>query len=68
MCRSLVTRPKVLLGDEPTANLDEDNRDQVMHTLFRYAEKERTPLVVVTHDTELRERFTTVLDVRELAP
>jgi putative ABC transport system ATP-binding protein len=68
VCRSLVTQPKVLFGDEPTANLDADNRDHVMHTLFRYAEEQQAPLVVVTHDQELRERFDTVLDIRELAP
>jgi len=66
VCRSLVTRPKVLFGDEPTANLDADNRDQVMDTLFRYKEEQRAPLVVVTHDRELRGRFDTVADVRKL--
>jgi putative ABC transport system ATP-binding protein len=68
VCRSLVTLPKVLFGDEPTANLDADNRDHVMDTLFRHTEEQRAPLVVVTHDQELRGRFDTVLDVRELAP
>jgi len=66
VCRSLVTLPKVLFGDEPTANLDADNRDHVMDTLFRYSEEQRAPLVVVTHDQELRRRFDTVVDVREL--
>ena len=66
VCRSLVTLPKVLFGDEPTANLDVDNRDHVMDTLFRYAEEQRAPLVVVTHDQELHGRFDTVLDVQEL--
>jgi putative ABC transport system ATP-binding protein len=68
VCRSLVTQPKVLFGDEPTANLDVDNRDHVVDTLFRYAKEQQAPLVVVTHDQELRERFDTVLDIRELAP
>jgi putative ABC transport system ATP-binding protein len=68
VCRSLVTLPKVLFGDEPTANLDADNRDHVMDTLIRYTEEQRAPLVVVTHDQELRGRFDTVVDVRELAP
>ena len=66
VCRSLVTQPKVLFGDEPTANLDVDNRDHVMDALFRYAADRRSPLVVVTHDSELQGRFDTVLDVREL--
>jgi putative ABC transport system ATP-binding protein len=68
VCRSLVTRPKVLFGDEPTANLDADNRDHVMDTLFRYTEEQGAPLVVVTHDQELHGRFDTVIDVRALAP
>lgn len=68
VCRSLVTRPRVLFGDEPTANLDADNRDQVMDTLFRYTEEQQAPLIVVTHDQELRQRFATVLDVQELTP
>ena len=63
-----MTLPKVLFGDEPTANLDADNRDHVMDTLFRYTEEQRAPLVVVTHDPELHGRFDTVLDVRELVP
>jgi ABC-type lipoprotein export system ATPase subunit len=67
VCRSLVTRPKVLFGDEPTANLDTDNRDHVMDTLFRYREEQRAPLVVVTHDLELRRRFDRVVDVQGLA-
>jgi putative ABC transport system ATP-binding protein len=68
VCRSLVTQPKVLFGDEPTANLDADNRDHVMDTLFRYAEDRQAPLVVVTHDHELHGRFDTLLDIRELEP
>jgi putative ABC transport system ATP-binding protein len=67
VCRSLVTMPKVLFGDEPTANLDSDNRDQVMDALFRYSEEHEAPLVVVTHDRELHGRFDRVVDVRELA-
>jgi len=68
VCRSLVTQPKVVFGDEPTANLDAENRDHVMDTLFRYSREHQAPLVVVTHDQELRPRFDTVVDVRELVP
>ncbi|MCP4901310.1 MAG: ABC transporter ATP-binding protein [bacterium] len=68
VCRSLVTQPKALFGDEPTANLDADNRDQVMDTLFCYTEGKQAPLVVVTHDQEVRDRFDRVIDIRELAP
>jgi putative ABC transport system ATP-binding protein len=66
VCRALVTRPAVILGDEPTGNLDAVNRDQVAETLFRYAAKTGAPLVVVSHDRELVERFDRNVDVMEL--
>jgi len=67
VCRALVTRPAILLGDEPTGNLDPDNRDHVMDTLWRYSDETRAPLVVVTHDHELLGRFDRTIDVRELS-
>ena len=67
VCRALVTRPAVILGDEPTGNLDPDNRDQVMDTLWRYSDETGAPLVVVTHDHELLGRFHRTIDVEEFA-
>lgn len=68
VCRALVTRPAILLGDEPTGNLDPDNRDHIMDTLCRYSGETKAPLVVVTHDHELLDRFDRRIDVRELSP
>jgi putative ABC transport system ATP-binding protein len=67
VCRALVTRPAIILGDEPTGNLDPDNRDQVIDTLWRYADETKAPLVMVTHDHELLGRFDRTVDVREFA-
>jgi putative ABC transport system ATP-binding protein len=67
VCRALVTRPAILLGDEPTGNLDPDNRDHVMDTLWRYSDETKAPLVVVTHDHELLGRFDRTVDVREFS-
>ncbi len=67
VCRALVTRPAILLGDEPTGNLDPDNRDHVMDTLWRYSDETEAPLVVVTHDHELLDRFDRTIDVTELS-
>ncbi len=66
VCRALVTQPAVILGDEPTGNLDPVNRDHVMDILFRYSEKTGAPLVVVTHDYELLDRFDRTVDIREI--
>jgi putative ABC transport system ATP-binding protein len=63
----LVTQPKVLLGDEPTGNLDPENRDHIMDTLWRYSDETQAPVVLVTHDHELLGRFDRTIDVRELS-
>jgi putative ABC transport system ATP-binding protein len=65
VCRALLTDPAYLFGDEPTGNLDPKNRDHVMAILFEYSEKTKAPLLVVTHDAELVERFDRKIDVRE---
>ena len=53
VCRALVTKPAILLGDEPTGNLDPDNRDHIIDTLWRYSDETGAPLVVVTHDPQV---------------
>ncbi len=67
VCRALVTRPAVILGDEPTGNLDPDNRDHIMDALWRYSDETEAPLVVVTHDHELLGRFDRTIDVSEFS-
>lgn len=66
VCRALVTRPAMIFGDEPTGNLDPQNRDHVMDILFRYSKNSGAPLIVVTHDGELIERFDRTINVLEL--
>jgi putative ABC transport system ATP-binding protein len=63
LARALVTRPAVVLGDEPTGNLDPDNRDRVVDALLAYGRDTGAPVVVVTHDHELLPSFDRVIDV-----
>ena len=49
VARALVNRPRVLLADEPTGNLDEKSERQVLQ-LFSELHEEKTTLVLVTHD------------------
>jgi putative ABC transport system ATP-binding protein len=67
VCRALVSEPKVILGDEPTGNLDPNNRDLVMDILSDYSESSEAPLVIVTHAHELLDRFDRTMDIREVA-
>jgi putative ABC transport system ATP-binding protein len=68
VCRALLSRPALLLGDEPTGNLDPANRDHVMDILFSYASDSGAPLLAVTHDHELLPRFDRTLNIRDLEP
>lgn len=53
ICRALVRRPKLLLADEPTGNLDDENGRLVMDLLLRLADEEESTLIYVTHSLEL---------------
>jgi lipoprotein-releasing system ATP-binding protein len=48
--RALLSRPKVLLADEPTGNLDRATGQQIMQTLAELNRRERLTIVMVTHD------------------
>jgi len=56
LARALVKEPKVLLADEPTGNLDEDTRDEIMVLLEKFWREYNLTLVVVTHDSTVARR------------
>ena len=56
LCRALVMRPRLLLADEPTGNLDHDTGERVMTLLLELAREERSTLIYVTHSRELAGR------------
>ena len=56
IARALVKEPKVLLADEPTGNLDEGTRDDIMGLLENLWRDRGLTLIVVTHDTTVARR------------
>jgi putative ABC transport system ATP-binding protein len=50
IARALITRPKLVLADEPTANLDSETGAQVMDLMRKLNEEHCVVLLVVTHD------------------
>ena len=51
IARALVKKPTVLLADEPTGNLDEDTRDEIIALLERVWREQHLTMVMVTHDS-----------------
>jgi putative ABC transport system ATP-binding protein len=55
LCRALLRRPRLLLADEPTGNLDEESGRAVLDLLLGLAREERSAILYVTHSAELAE-------------
>jgi ABC-type lipoprotein export system ATPase subunit len=53
LCRALLRRPRLLLADEPTGNLDEENGQRVMELLLGLPREEGSAVLYVTHSREL---------------
>ncbi len=56
LARALVTRPRLLLADEPTGNLDGKTGRQIVELLFSMQARRGATLILVTHDERLAER------------
>ncbi|HHW51291.1 MAG TPA: ABC transporter ATP-binding protein [Pseudoclavibacter sp.] len=56
IARAIIKHPKVLLADEPTGNLDEETRDDIMRVLEDLREQLGLTMVIVTHDSSVAAR------------
>ncbi|MDI9831541.1 MULTISPECIES: ABC transporter ATP-binding protein [unclassified Streptomyces] len=65
VARALVKRPKVLLADEPTGNLDESTRDEIMEVLERLWQELGLTFIMVTHDSAIARKAPRVATIRK---
>ncbi|MFF9492325.1 ABC transporter ATP-binding protein [Streptomyces flaveolus] len=65
IARALVKQPKVLLADEPTGNLDESTRDEIMDVLDRMWRELGLTFVMVTHDSAIAKKAPRVATIRK---
>lgn len=61
VARALITRPQLVLADEPTGNLDSGNGEHVLGLMLELNEELRTSLVIVTHDHAIAARMDRIL-------
>lgn len=65
ICRSLLPKPKLILADEATGNLDSDNKSHILELLAASVEENNATLLAVTHDQELLHYFDRVINFRD---
>ena len=65
IARALVTRPPMILADEPTGNLDSKTSDDVMDLFSELNERDKITLVLVTHEHDVAARCKRVVLVRD---
>ena len=65
VCRAVMAQPKLVLADEPTANLDPRNATRVLDALESYATEHQATLVLVSHDPNAITRFSMTTDISD---
>lgn len=65
IARALINDPLIIMGDEPTGNLDKKNSDLVFDIFNRLTQEEKQTLLVVTHDTDFANRTTRIITMED---
>lgn len=65
IARALINNPSIIMGDEPTGNLDSKNADNVFNIFQELAQEEGLSLLVVTHDTDFAERTDRIINMED---
>jgi len=65
VARALMNRPRLLLADEPTGNLDSKTGEAILDLLWRLRQESGTTLVMVTHDQHVATRGERVLEIAD---
>ena len=65
IARALVTRPLIVLADEPTANLDSETGHRIIELMREVNEAEKTTFIFSTHDSHIMEHARRVVNIRD---
>ena len=65
IARSIAMKPKLILADEPTGNLDSENSNLISKILFDYVKEENSSLIMVTHDQNLANQTNRKIKIKD---
>src|SRR5690606_26759571 len=63
--RALATKPRLVLADEPTANLDSENAFALLDIMYRLSQEEHTTFIFSTHDLRVMQRAKRIITLRD---
>lgn len=67
VCRALVTKPRLVVCDEPTGNLDPSRSQEIIELVLSEAKALESTVITVTHDHSVLERFDRTIDLNQIA-
>jgi lipoprotein-releasing system ATP-binding protein len=65
IARALINDPHIIMGDEPTGNLDKKNSEIVFNIFKELAEVHQQTMLIVTHDNEFAERSSRIIEMED---
>ncbi|MFD2906938.1 ABC transporter ATP-binding protein [Sphingobacterium anhuiense] len=68
IARAVINKPLLLIADEPTASLDDQNTTRVLTLLMEIADQQGATLLIATHDKRIKNNFSNTYDLNTLNP
>ncbi len=65
IARALMNKPKLILADEPTGNLDSDTAEQIYQLMRSINEKYGTSFLIITHDQEIAQKADRIIEIKD---
>lgn len=65
IARALINNPRIILGDEPTGNLDSESTETVYNLLKEINQEFKSTFIVITHDKRIAEKADRILEIKD---
>jgi lipoprotein-releasing system ATP-binding protein len=65
IARALINKPKIILADEPTGNLDSETTENVYTILRNINKKFNTTFIIITHDQRIAEKTNRIIQIQD---